>query len=199
VHVVRCGVDRAVLDRPRRPAPDEPRLVSIGRLDVQKGQQLLLEALARVPAAQLTLIGDGPLRGALEDSARRLGVSDRVRFTGWLGAGEVVTEIERARALVMASLAEGLPIVLMEALALGRPAVATDVGAVSELVEPGETGWLVPAGAVAPLAEAMQAAATAPAAELERLGTAGAVRVRAQHDAAREAARLEALFRASVS
>jgi colanic acid/amylovoran biosynthesis glycosyltransferase len=197
VHVVRCGVERRLLDRPRAPLPDAPRLVSIGRLDVQKGQQLLLEALARVPAAELTLIGDGSLRVTLEDAARRLGVSGRVHFTGWLAADEVAAEIEASRAIVMASLAEGLPIVLMEALALGRPAVATDVGAVSELVEPGQTGWLVPAGAVEPLAEAMSAAVTASTAELERLGAAGADRVRAEHDAAREAARLAELFEAS--
>ena len=199
VHVVCCGVERRVLDRPREPVPGEPRLVSIGRLDVQKGQQLLLEALARAPGVDLTLIGDGPLRAALEDAAHRLGVRDRVRFTGWLGGDDVLAEIEGARALVMASLAEGLPIVLMEALALGRPAVATDVGAVSELVEPGETGWLVPAGAVEPLAEAMRAAVGAPAAELERMGNAGAARVRDRHDAARQARRLEALFQASAA
>jgi glycosyltransferase involved in cell wall biosynthesis len=86
----------------------------------------------------------------------------------------------------------------MEALALGRPAIATDVGAVSELVEPEETGWLVPASAVEPLVDAIRAAATAPVAELERMGAAGATRVRDRHDASREAARLEALFRASV-
>jgi glycosyltransferase involved in cell wall biosynthesis len=196
VHVVRCGVERRLLDRPLQPVPDEPRLVSIGRLDVQKGQQLLLEALARLPGVELTLIGDGPLRQSLEASARRLGVADRVRFAGWLGADDVVAEIERSRALVLASLAEGLPVVLMEALALGRPAVATDVGAVSELVESGETGWLVPASALEPLVDGMGAAARAPAGELERMGAAGAERVRERHDATREARRLAELFEA---
>jgi glycosyltransferase involved in cell wall biosynthesis len=198
IHIVRCGVERRFLERAAVPPPDEPRLVSIGRLDVQKGQLLLLEALARLPDVELTLIGDGPLRGSLERAAQRLGVAGRVRFAGWLGADAVVEEIERSRALVLASLAEGLPVAVMEALALGRPAIATDVGALSELVEPGETGWLVPASALDPLVEAMGAATIAPTSELERMGAAGAARVRERHDAAREARRLEALFRASA-
>ena len=198
VHVVRCGVERQLLDRPPVALPAEPRLVSIGRLDVQKGQQVLLEALARVPDVELTLIGDGPLRGRLQDAAHRLGVGGRVRFAGWLGADEVVGEIERARALVMASLAEGLPVVLMEALARGRPAIATAVAGVGELVETGRTGWLVPAGSPEPLADALRAAATAPAAELERMGENGRRVVQERHDATREVAKLEALFRESA-
>jgi glycosyltransferase involved in cell wall biosynthesis len=193
--VVRCGVERRFLDRPPVPVPDEPRFVSIGRLDAQKGQHLLIEAVARVPGAELTLIGDGPLRASLESAARVLGVADRVRFTGWLGADQVVAEIERSRALVMASFAEGLPIVLMEALALGRPAVATDVAAVGELVETGVTGWLVPASALEPLADAIGEAVAAPPAELERMGRVGAERVRERHDAAKEARKLAALFK----
>jgi glycosyltransferase involved in cell wall biosynthesis len=195
IHVVRCGVERRFFERPAIPCPDPPRFVSIGRLEPQKGQLLLLDALAQVPDVELTLIGDGPLRSSLERTARRLGLAERVRFAGWLGADDVAAEIERSRALVLASLAEGLPVVLMEALALGRPAIATDVGAVGELVEAGETGWLVPAAALGPLVAAIAAAAAAPVAELERMGGAGRERVRERHDAAREAGRLEALFR----
>lgn len=198
IHIVRCGVERRFLDRPAAPIPEEARFVSIGRLDAQKGQQLLLEAIARVPEASLTLIGDGPLREALERMASRLGIADRVEFTGWLGADEVLACVERSRALVMASLAEGLPVVVMEALALGRPVIATDVAAVSELVETGATGWLVPAGSVEPLADALRAAAAAPAVELERLGRVGADRVRERHDAAVQAAKLAALFERSA-
>lgn len=203
VHVVRCGVERRFLDRdPSRP-PEAPRLVSIGRLDVQKGQSILLEALARLRGdgveVELTLVGDGPLRARLERAADRLGIRDAVRFAGWLGADEVLAAIERSRALVMPSLAEGLPIVVMESLALGRPVIATEVGALSELVEPGVTGWLVPAAATEPLAEAIAAAVSAPVEELARLGAAGAERVRERHDSAREAQRLEALFRESAA
>jgi glycosyltransferase involved in cell wall biosynthesis len=135
----------------------------------------------------------------LEREAERLGVADRLRCPGWLGADDVVAAIEASRALVMPSLAEGLPNVVTEALALGRPAIATAVAGVGELVESGVTGWLVPAGAAEPLAEALRAAAEAPAEELERLGAAGTARVRERHDGTREARRLEALFRESAA
>jgi glycosyltransferase involved in cell wall biosynthesis len=170
---------------------------------VQKGQLVLLEAIARARseglAVELTLVGDGPLREQLEDAASRLDIRGAVRFAGALAADDVLAEIERSRALVLASFAEGLPIVAMEALALGRPVIATDVGALAELVEPGRTGWLVPPAAVEPLADAIRAAASAPVSELERMGEAGAARVRERHDSAREARRLEALFRESVA
>jgi glycosyltransferase involved in cell wall biosynthesis len=198
IEIVRCGVERRFLDRQPAPLPEEARFVSIGRLDVQKGQQLMLEAVAQVPGTELTLIGDGPLREALEELALRLGVADRVEFTGWLGADEVLARVERSRGLVMASLAEGLPVVVMEALALGRPAIATDVAAVSELVETGATGWLVPAGSVGPLVDALRAAAAAPVGELAGLGRSGAERVRERHDAAVEARKLAALFEGSA-
>jgi colanic acid/amylovoran biosynthesis glycosyltransferase len=194
IHVVRCGVEGRLLERPPAPLPPEPRFVSIGRLDVEKGQLLLLEAVAQVPGIELTLVGDGPLRATVERTVERIGLANRVRLTGWLGADEVLACVERSRGLVMASLAEGLPVVVMEALARGRPAIATDVAATGELVETGETGWLVPAGAVEPLAEALRAAAAALVEELARLGAAGAARVRERHDAAVEAGKLAALF-----
>jgi glycosyltransferase involved in cell wall biosynthesis len=198
VHVVRCGVERRFLERSPAPLSGRARFVSVGRLDVQKGQSVLLEAVAHLRDqgvdVELDLVGDGPLRGSLDAQARRLGVADRVRFAGWLGADEVVDRLERSRALVMASFAEGLPVVVMEALALGRPVIATDVGALSELVVAGETGWLVAPGAPVPLADAIRAAVDAPAAEIERMGVAGAERVRQRHDAGRSAGRLAELF-----
>jgi glycosyltransferase involved in cell wall biosynthesis len=121
-----------------------------------------------------------------------------VHFPGWLAIDEVIELLESSRAIVMPSLAEGLPNVVTEALALGRPAVATAVAGVGELVESGVTGWLVPAGAPVRLAEALRAAATAPVAELGRMGENGRRAVRERHDASREVAKLEALFRSST-
>jgi colanic acid/amylovoran biosynthesis glycosyltransferase len=203
IHNVRSGVERALLERARRPLPDAPRFVSIGRLDVDKGQLLLVDAVAQLREAgvsvEVTVIGDGPFRARLERAAARLGVVDRVRFPGWLAFDEVVACIDDARALVMPSLAEGLPNVVTESLALGRPVIATAVAGTGELVETGVTGWLVPAGAVKPLADAIKAAAAAPQEELARLAAAGTERVRERHDGTREAQRLEALFRESVA
>jgi glycosyltransferase involved in cell wall biosynthesis len=199
VHVVGCGVDAAFLEGGPRPLPHAPRLVCVGRLAPQKGQFLLLEALARLAAEdvdfELTLAGDGPLRPALEAQIRRAGLENRVRITGWLSNAEVRREVAAARAFVLPSFAEGLPVVLMEALALGRPVVTTCVAGIPELVRDGVEGWLVPAGSVEALAEAVLAALSAPAERLERMGRAGAVRVAERHDASREAAKLAALFR----
>src|SRR5439155_25631775 len=107
-------------------------------------------------ACDLILAGDGPLRPVIEAEARQLGLAGRVRITGWLDGAAVRREIEAARGLVLPSFAEGLPVVLMEALALGRPVVTTYVAGIPELVRDGAHGWLVPAGSVDDLAAALR-------------------------------------------
>ena len=100
----------------------------------------------------------------------------------------------KARAMVLPSFAEGLPVVIMEALALGRPVISTYIAGIPELVKSGVTGWLVPAGSVEELAAAMREVLEAPAEVLERMGRVGAGRVRERHDAAVEARKLAGLF-----
>jgi glycosyltransferase involved in cell wall biosynthesis len=172
--------------------------VCVGRLTEQKGQLLLLDALAELEREgtpfELVLAGDGPMRPLIEEQFRLLGLEKRVRITGWLSNEDVRREIEAARALVLPSFAEGLPVVLMEALALGRPVVSTYVAGIPELVEPGVNGWLVPAGSAAALAAALRELLQASPDTLERLGRAGAAKAAAAHDAAREAAKLAALL-----
>jgi glycosyltransferase involved in cell wall biosynthesis len=99
-----------------------------------------------------------------------------------------------ARAVVLPSLAEGLPVVIMEAFALGRPVVSTWIAGIPELVEPGTSGWLVPAGSVDALADALREVIRAPERALEAMGRAGAARVARAHDARQEARTLAALF-----
>jgi glycosyltransferase involved in cell wall biosynthesis len=99
---------------------------------------------------------------------------------------------------VLPSFAEGLPVVLMEAMALGRPVISTYIAGIPELVEPGVNGWLVPAGSVEALASAMREVLEAPVERLEAMGRRGAIRVARDHDAAREAGKLAELFRVSV-
>jgi glycosyltransferase involved in cell wall biosynthesis len=199
IHVIHCGVDELFLSARPEPVPARPRLVCVGRLCEQKGQLLLLEAAARLVRAgqelELVLAGDGELRPALEAAIARHGLGGNVRITGWITNETVRAEIQAARALVLPSFAEGLPVVLMEALVLGRPVISTYVAGIPELVEPAQSGWLVPAGDVAALAEAMRAALAATPAELERLGKSGAERVRARHDVRAEAAKLSELLR----
>lgn len=198
IGVVRCGVDGAFLGRGPVPIPDAPRLACVGRLAGQKGQLLLVEAAARLImggiALEVVLVGDGPMRGPLRARIDALGLRDHVTLTGWGDAGAVREEILRSRALVLPSLAEGLPVVLMEALALGRPAIGTYVAGIPELIEPGVNGWLVPAASVDALAEAMSEAITASTERLERMGRAGAARVAERHDAAANVGQLAGLF-----
>jgi glycosyltransferase involved in cell wall biosynthesis len=197
ISVIRCGLDEIFLS-PAAPAPERPRLVHVGRLSEQKGQLLLIEAAARLRGRgldfELVIVGDGPLRGTLEQLIDRHGLRDLVRVTGFLDNQAVRRELLAARALVQPSFAEGLPVVIMEALALRRPVISTFVAGIPELVEPGVTGWLVPAGAVEPLEDAMAEALAADPAELDRMGRAGAARVARDHNAATEAAKLARLI-----
>jgi glycosyltransferase involved in cell wall biosynthesis len=199
VHVVRCGVDAAFLAAGPQPIADNRRLVCVGRLAEQKGQLLILDALAALDAegvkVELVLAGDGPMRAEIERRLRDLGIDGSVRITGWMSNDDVRRELLGARALLLPSFAEGLPVVLMEALALGRPAITTYVAGIPELVEDGVSGWLIPAGSVDALARAIRRALDTPVEELARMGRAGAGAAGARHDAHREAGRLAALFR----
>ena len=136
--------------------PAARRLVCVGRLCEQKGQLLLVEAAHRLTAQgvdfELVLAGDGEMRGAIEALITHHNLQGRVRITGWISGEQVRNEILAARALVLPSFAEGLPVVIMEAMALRRPVISTFVAGIPELVRPGEHGWLVPAGDVEALA-----------------------------------------------
>jgi glycosyltransferase involved in cell wall biosynthesis len=200
VKVVRCGVDPAFLNVPPSPPSSQPRLISIGRLVEQKGQMLLVDAAARLRdqgrVFEIVLIGGGTLRPALEKRIRDLQLGGHIILAGWMTGEQVRQEILASRALVLPSFAEGLPVVIMEALALRRPVVATYVAGIPELVRPGETGWLVPAGDAEELAEAIAQVLDAPADQLERMGQAGAERVVRNHDIRTEAGKLLKLIEA---
>ena len=192
--MLRCGLDRKFLEGDATPVPDQPRLVCIGRLCEQKGQLLLIKAAARLRDLgvrfELVLAGDGPMRSQIESAIRRYQLGDCVTITGWITSDQVRNELLQSRAMVLPSFGEGLPVVIMEALALGRPVISTYIAGIPELVRSGESGWLVPAGAVEPLVDAMAHAVTSPAELLDRMGEAGRAAVRERHDASKEAARL---------
>lgn len=203
IKVVHCGIEPAAFAVPA-PLPDgPPRLVSIGRFVEQKGQMVLVEAMARLvkdhPDLHLSLIGDGPLRGALEAAIAGAGLGGNITLTGWLDEAGVRAEIAGAHALVMPSFAEGLPMVVMEAMAAARPVIATYIAGTPELVRPGETGWLVPAGDAAALAEAVAAMWSAGPATLARMGQAGRERVLDRHDVTQEADRLAGWFDKAIA
>jgi glycosyltransferase involved in cell wall biosynthesis len=198
VRIVHCGLEGA-FHTVEAPPPSGRRLLCVGRLSEQKGHLLLIEAAALVaaqePDFELVLAGDGELRQPIEDRIAALGLGRHVRITGWISSDQVRTEMLAARALVLASFAEGLPVVIMEAMALARPVVSTGIAGIPELVQPGVNGWLVPAGDAQALADAMVACLRCEGAELQRMGEAARSRVLARHDVDTEAARLAGLFK----
>jgi len=198
IHVIRCGLDGAFLDSTPCPLPREPRLACVGRLCEQKGQLLLLEAAKRLASEavdfELAFVGDGEMRPQIERRIAELGLSSSVRITGWVASSQVRREMLASRALCVPSFAEGLPVVIMESLALGRPVISTYVAGIPELVKPGVSGWLVPAGSINALAMAMREALEAPVEQLQCMGEKGAKQVSALHDANAETVKLSALF-----
>lgn len=202
VHVVRCGVGESFLATPLTP-PTGNTFVNVGRLCEQKGQLLLLDAAAQLAAEgldfHLVFIGDGELRDTLEHRIDQLNLRSRVRFMGYRDSDAVRQQILDARVMVLSSFAEALPVVLMEALALGRPVISTAVAGIPELVQPHLNGWLVPPGDASSLASAMRQALATPNALLAEMGRAGRARAAEQHDAAREAAKKADLIAASLA
>ncbi len=203
IHVVRCTINPDFLAPPEPVAADADRLVCVGRLTPQKGQLHLVDAFAGLVKAgypgRLVLAGDGELRPALEASIRGHCIGDRVEITGWLSEAGVRREIGRSRAMVLPSSAEGLPVVLMEALAMGRPCVSTFTAGIPELIRPGESGWLVSAGDAAALSDALREVMSTPPARLTQMGLAGRARVELRHHPVTEGDTLEALFRRYVT
>ena len=202
VRVVHCGLERSFHDVPAQPVADVARLVCVGRLCEQKGQLLLLEAAhllaQRGVRFELVLAGDGELRGAIEALVVRCGLQAQVRITGWVSGARVREELLGARALVLPSFAEGLPVVIMEAMALRRPVLTTYVAGIPELVQQGSNGWLFPAGCIESLAEAISDCLAQPVEVLQRMGEAAHERVLQRHDIDTEAARLAEHFKASL-
>lgn len=120
-----------------------PVVLTVARLDGQKGITHLLDAVTTVPHASFAIAGDGPNRAALEARAAALGVSDRVRFLGH--RRDVPSLLAAADLFVLPSLYEGLPLSVLEAMAAGVPVIATAIGGTDEVVRDGETGTVVPA------------------------------------------------------
>jgi colanic acid/amylovoran biosynthesis glycosyltransferase len=201
VHVVHCGLEKKFYDMPPVPVPVTTRFICVGRLSEEKGQMLLLEAVARVVAKnipiELVLVGDGPLREELERLIEMYRLGDCVRITGWISNDDVRKEILRARALVLPSFSEGLPVVIMEAMALRRPVLTTYIAGIPELVRAGENGWLFPAGSLEDLTNALEACLSTSIQDLQKLGDAGYGCVARSHSIEVEAAKLAELILAA--
>ncbi len=198
IQVVHCGVDPMFLDYPSVPIPQERRLVCVGRLSEQKGHLLLVEAVSQLVAEglnfKLVFVGDGPLRPQIEHLISTLKLHNHIEITGWATNTQVQQHLLSSQALVLPSFAEGLPVVIMEALALGRPVISSYVAGIPELVEPGKSGWLVPAGSLQDLTATLKTALTTSVEQLEQMGKIGAAKVAENHNIKIEAEKLVALF-----
>ena len=200
IHIVHCGLDRPFLERQITPVPETSQLVCVGRLNEQKGHLILLEAARELVKERvnfkLVLVGDGELRSQIEALITKYSLQDRVTITGWADNNQVRQHLIDSRAMVLPSFAEGLPVVIMEALALGRPVVSTYIAGIPELVDP-NCGWLVPSGSVAELAQAMRQVLKLPVEKLSQMGQVGAEKASIGHDVAIEARKLATLFQQS--
>lgn len=197
LRIVHCGVRPERYGPPDRETPDGNRigLVFVGRLAPVKGLRVLLEAFSAAhteePRLHLTLIGDGTDRDTLETLAKALG--DAVAFAGALSQAEVAAALRKADIFVLPSFAEGVPVVLMEAMATELPVIASHVAGVPELVSQGESGRLVPPGDADALCDAILELA-ADKTRRSAMGEVGRRKVEADFDADREGARIAALL-----
>lgn len=204
IQVVHCGLDLSEYDRaPRAPAGEQGMdLITVGRLEREKGHALLLDALAilerdRDMRIGLTVIGHGSEMEALRGQAERLGVADRVHFLGRVGQDEIREHYARADAFCLSSLGEGIPVVLMEAMAMRMPVIAPRIMGIPELVEDGVSGLLVSPGRSDTLADAI-AALAARSDEWTAMGQAGRDRVSEQFEIAACARLLDSILTRSL-
>ena len=198
IEIVRCALDSSYFEPSSQAITSKPKLLCVGRLSEEKGQMLVVRAASllqkRGVAVDLVLAGDGPLRPQIEQEIDRLELRGAVHVTGWVDNAQVRSLLSEARALVVASFAEGLPVVIMEAFAMGRPVISTTIAGIPELVENDVSGWLIPSGDLEMLADAMQKALGMDPSRLAEMGEKGRQRTLERHDSAREAAKLRTLF-----
>ena len=200
LEVVHCGVDPEQFSShpPRAAAADGPRhILCVARLAPVKGHALLLKALAdlliRGHLVQLTLIGDGPLRQDLEHLADVLGVAEQVQFLGSIGQDAIARHYHQADLFVLPSVAEGVPVVLMEAMAARCPVITTHIAGIPELIEDGVHGLLVRPGRADLLAHAIERLLVSPAVG-RRMADAAALKIVHEFHLRKTTAQIAAVF-----
>lgn len=159
LHIVHCGVDPKLFQPVTHEGPGN-RLLYVGRLAAAKGLPVLLKSLGalqeRYPEILLTVVGDGEDRMRLEQLASELGLDRNVKFLGYKSQTEVRQYLQETDIFVLPSFAEGVPVSLMEAMASGVPVISTRIAGISELVEDGASGYLVPPGSDDRLSEKIE-------------------------------------------
>lgn len=192
VHIVHCGIDPQDFAFDGA-APDTSRIVCVGRLCFNKGQRHIPAAVARVkdefPDLVIDLLGGGDDEALIRQEIAKYGVEKQVVLHGWATGAQVRDTLRKSRALLLPSYAEGLPIVIMEALAVGRPVLTTRITGIPELVDAG-CGWLFEPGDIDAIADALRGVMRATAAQRAAMGAEGRRRVEERHDLRKCAAQL---------
>jgi len=196
-HIVRCGIDPEIYKPERKVSHRIPELLCVGRLCPAKGQHVLLEACKLLKAQHLdfhlTFVGDGEDRCSLESLVQELQMNEHVSFTGALGQDEVRRHYRQTDIFVLPSFAEGVPVVLMEAMAKEIPVLSTRITGIPELIEHGKNGLLVTVADVSELAEKLTLCLTDKPLRL-RLGAEGRKQVIAHYNQQKNNTKLAALL-----
>ena len=199
VKVIHCGLEKTFYDIEISSANKSRKIVCVGRLCEQKGQLLLVEAAIKLfelgEDFQLVLAGDGPMRADIESLITQHNLESKVIITGWISSEQVQQELLSCAALVLPSFAEGLPVVIMEAMALSRPVITTYIAGIPELVIDGENGWLIPAGSLESLTTAIQELLHSNEESIRDMGERARKRVIKRHDIDIEARKLVSFFK----
>lgn len=200
IHEVHCGLDKLFIDQLLSVdnLKKDNTITCVGRLCEQKGQLLLLDAcniLAKAGISfNLILAGDGEMREVIEQKIKEYNLLDRVKITGWLSSAQVKEILLLSRCMVLPSFAEGLPVVIMEAMASGTPVISTSIAGIPELIEDNKSGYLITAGSIDELVNAIKHVLTCSDSELENIKVNAQNVVRENHSINHEVSKLKTIF-----
>ena len=202
VRVVHCGIDETLADSPGQPPGASRTIVCVARLSPEKAHVLLVDAAEKLRRERsdfrLVFAGDGELRHEIQSRIDAKGLADVISITGWIDGAEVRRQLFAARAIIVPSFLEGLPVVIMEAMAAGRPVLSTWVAGIPELVRADREGILFPPGSVDALVDALRKCLDMPDDVLLDMGQSGRIRVKERHSVQVVAQRMVALFRETL-
>ena len=204
IKIVHCGLDDSFLQgKLEQPPVNKIRqLLCIGRLCEQKGQLLLLQALQKViedgESVKLILAGDGEMRPVVETFINNNDLQKHVQITGWISSPQVKQLLMNSDAMILPSFAEGLPVAIMEAMAIGTPVLTTYIAGIPELIISDKNGILFPAGDIDATRKAILEFLSKPEDELILMREQAYQSVDKQHNIAKEAAKLACYFKEGV-
>lgn len=197
IEIVPCALDLREFPKGPENADRSQHLVCIGRLCPQKAQTLFPDAVEPLsdefPGLKVVLVGDGETRAEIELKIAEKGLQKHFELLGWCSNEEVRARLMGARAMLLPSFAEGLPVSIMEAFALRTPVISTYIAGIPELVD-SSCGWIIPAGDVSALTASIRSCLTTEDQALNSMGDIGRSRVEARHDVRRSAALLRDCF-----